>query len=130
MKKPTIATLALAIAAGRSIASWCRETGEPKRSAYRMAKTPECQQLVQEIRRRAIDRAIGRLARHAAKSVDEIVKLATKGQSEAVRLSAARAVLADLMSVQSHAELEREVRMIKERLDAQEARRAKRNPGA
>jgi len=128
MQKPILATLAVAIAAGQSIASWCRETGAKKRSAYRMAKTPECQELVRKIRSRAIDRAIGRLARHAAKSVDQIVKLSSSAESEAVRLNAARAVLADLLAVQGHAELEAEIRELKQRLDAQEARRAKRKP--
>jgi hypothetical protein len=118
MKKPTIATLALAIAAGRSIASWCRETGTARRSAYRMARTSECRQLVEEIRRRAIDRAIGELARHALKSAQQITRLATKAQSEAVQLAAARAGISDMMALADFAGLERRMAAIEERLRA------------
>jgi division protein CdvB (Snf7/Vps24/ESCRT-III family) len=121
MKKPTVATLALAIAAGRSIASWCRETGAPKRSAYRMAKTSECRQLVEEIRRRAVDRAIGELARHALKSAKQITRLATKAQSEAVQLAAARAGISDMMALADFAGLENRLASIEERLNAHDS---------
>jgi hypothetical protein len=59
---------------------------------------------------------VGRLARHAAKAVDQIVALSEKAESEAVRLSAARAVLAELMAVQGHAELEKRMAQIEEQL--------------
>jgi len=128
MKKSNITALAMAIAGGRSIASWCQETGVSRRTGYRLSKAPECQRLADDIRRRAIDRAIGQLARHAAKAAAEISRLSSSSGSEAIRLSASRAVLADLLAVRGHAELEREIRDLKGRLDAQEARRAQREP--
>lgn len=130
MKKSNITALAMAIAGGRSIASWCKETGVSRRTGYRLSKTPECQRLVHDIRRRAIDRAIGQLARHAARASAQIARLSSSAGSEAIRLNASRAVLADLLAVQGHAELEQQIQELKRRLDAQEARRAKRNAGA
>ena len=75
-----------------------------------------------------MDRALGELARNALRSARQITKLATKAQSEAVQLTAARATIADLMAIANHAELKAELQDIKQRLDVQEARRAKRKP--
>jgi hypothetical protein len=61
--------------------------------------------LVQRYRRRYVDRALGRLAKGVAGSAAEIVRLALKGKSEAVRLQAARAVLAELINMSNHADL-------------------------
>ncbi len=118
MPKNSMTALAVAVARGSSIAAWCKKTGVSRRSAYRWARTTEFRAMVADCRRRATDRAVGRLARHAARAVDQIVALAQTAESEAVRLNAARAVLAELLAVQGHAELERRMAQVEEQVRA------------
>ena len=47
-------------------------------------------------RRRAVGRAIGRMARRVTWAADGIAKLAKRAESESVRLTALRAILADM----------------------------------
>jgi hypothetical protein len=100
------ADLALAIATGRTVKAWATAHDVPVRTAYTWARSPEVRRRVRRIRRRAIDRAVGRLSRHAAAAAGRIAKLARDAQSEAIRLQAARAVLADLMQVTDYADLD------------------------
>ena len=109
------AALALAIAGGGAVRAWADANGVPPRTAYSWSRSPEVRALVGRIRRRAIDRAIGRLSKHANAAAETIRKLADSATSEAVRLQAARAVLADLITVTNYAALEA-------RLDAVERR--------
>jgi hypothetical protein len=110
------ARLALAIAGGRTVAAWARDNLVPERTARTWSHLPEVQDLVRRIRRKAIDRAIGRLSRHATAAADQVVKLAEGAASEAVRLHAARAVLADLMTVSNYAALEDRLADVERRL--------------
>ena len=103
------AALALAIAAGGTVRAWAKQHDVPERTAYTWARSPEVQKQVRRIRRRAIDRAIGRLSQHAAAAADQIARLAKDALSEAVRFQAARAVLADLMTVSNYAALEERI---------------------
>lgn len=100
------AGLAIAMATGGTVAAWARDNQVPKRTAYTWSRSPEVLELVRRIRRRAIDRAIGRLSKNATAAADEIAKLAKSATSEAVRLHAARSVLADLITVSDYAALE------------------------
>ena len=100
------ADLALAIATGRTVRAWAKEHDVPERTAYKWARSPEVCTQVKRIRRRAIDRAVGRLSRYASAAADQIAKLAKGAESESVKLQAARAVLADLMQVANYADLE------------------------
>ena len=100
------AALALALATGRTVKAWATAHDVPGRTAYSWARSPEVKKRVRRIRRRALDRAVGRLSRHAAAAADRIAKLADAAQSEAVQLQAARAVLADLMHVANYADLD------------------------
>jgi hypothetical protein len=111
------ASLALAIAGGSTVKAWAKAHDVPERTAYTWARSPEVRDRVRRIQRRALERAIGQLSRHAAAAAGQIATLARAAQSEAVQLQAARAVLADLMQVADYAdhearlaELERRVR--------------------
>jgi hypothetical protein len=53
--------LAVAIVEGMPVEKWASTNGVPKRTAYHWAAQPE----VESIRRRALDEAIGRLAKRA-----------------------------------------------------------------
>ena len=108
--------LALAMAAGEPVAAWARENQVPVRTARTWSNSPEVRKLVRRIRRRVIDRAVGRLSKNATAAADEIVRLAKKAASEAVRLNAARAVLAELMAVSNYATLEGRLAEVERRI--------------
>ncbi len=106
--------LAVAIAHGTSIEKWASSNGVPKSTAYRWAARPEVRAEVESIRRRALDKAIGRLATRAAWAVEKIVELGGNAASESVRLSALRAVMSDFIAVSNFAGLEGRVTKLEE----------------
>jgi hypothetical protein len=108
--------LALAIAAGTSVPAWARENRVAQRTAYTWSRSEEVLEQVQRIRRRAMDRAIGRLARNATRAADQITRLARTAKSEAVRLQASRAVLAELMAVSNYASIEDRLAEVEKKL--------------
>jgi hypothetical protein len=108
--------LALAIAQGDSAAVWAKKNAVPKRTAQRWAKEPEFRAMVESIRRRALDRAVGLMSRRARWAAERIVALGDKAASEAVRLAALRAVLSDMMSVSNFGGLEDRMTEIEEQL--------------
>jgi hypothetical protein len=79
--------LAVAIAEGTPVAEWASRTGVPERTAYHWAAQPEVRAEVEAIRRRALDEAIGRMAKRATWAVDGIIKLGENAASESVRRS-------------------------------------------
>jgi hypothetical protein len=100
------ANLALAMAGGSTVKAWADANGVADRTARTWSKSPEVLEQVEAIRREVLDRTIGRLSDNAAAAADEIARLFREASSEAVRLQAARAVLAELMVVSSYAALE------------------------
>jgi hypothetical protein len=98
--------LAIAIAGGRTVAAWAKANDVARRTAHSWSKSPEVRDLVARIRRRAIDRAVGLLSRNATAAAKRPASLAKGAASESVQLQAARAILADLMSVSNYAEME------------------------
>jgi hypothetical protein len=99
--------LALAIANGTSVAAWACGNEVPKRTAYRWSREPKVRTAVESYRLRAVDRAIGRMARRATWATEGIAKLAKSAESESVRLAALRAILSDMMAVSQFARLEK-----------------------
>ncbi len=71
---------------------------------------------VASCRRRAVDRAIGRMVARAPWAADQIVKLGEIAASESVKLSALRAILSDMMKVNEYAGLELRITEIEEQL--------------
>ena len=108
--------LALAVAGGKSVAAWAQEHNIPRRTAYTWAKSPEFKAAVESYRRRANDRAVGRLVRYATWAVTRLVKLAKGAKSEAVQLAATRAILMDRLAIADNAELERRMADIERQL--------------
>jgi cobalamin biosynthesis protein CbiD len=88
--------LTVALAQGTSAAKWARTNGVPKATAYRWSKEPAVRAQIKSIRRRAIDRAVGRMARRMTWATDGIAKLAKNAKSESVQLSALRSILSDM----------------------------------
>ena len=118
--------LALALAQGVSVAMWSRANDVPKRTAYRWAADPKVRKVVEACRRRAIDRAVGQMTRHATWVVGGMTKLANNAASESARLSALRALMGDMMAVSKYSGLEGRMAAIEERL----RRRRRKNGGA
>jgi len=110
--------LAVAIAEGTPVEKWASTNGVPERTAYHWAAQPEVRAEVESIRRRALDEAIGRLAKRATWAVDGIVGLGENAASESVRLSAFRAVMSDFIAVSNFAGLEVRVTALEEQSSA------------
>jgi hypothetical protein len=115
--KNLINSLALAVAGGKRVAAWAKAHDVAPRTAYAWTRRPGFPEKVARLRRRILDRAVGELARRAAANAAEINKLATGAESEAVRLAAARAALADLAAIQKHLALEDRVAALEKRFD-------------
>lgn len=117
-----VAAAALAVAEGQSIPAWAKAHNLSPRTVQKWARKPAFAARVEAIRNRLIDEAVGIMAAGATTAAVQLRILAAEGESEQVRLGAARALLADLMAVQGHADLRREIRDIRARLDAAEAK--------
>jgi len=113
--KTLISSLALSVAAGKAVAAWARENKIPVRTAYEWHARPGFRRAVERYRRRYLDRTLGLLAKGAAESVAEEIRLAKEGEDEAIRLHAARGVVADMISVWRFAEMERRVNELERR---------------
>lgn len=113
------AALALAIAGGSTVKAWARAHDVPERTAYTWARSPDVRKKVRSIQRRALQRAIGCLSRHAAAAAGKIAALAKGAASESVQLQAARAVLADLMQVSDYADHEQRIAELERRVHDQ-----------
>jgi hypothetical protein len=111
------ADLAMALASGGTVTAWAAANpAVKKRTAYSWSRSREVLDQVEAIRRAALEQAIGRLSTNATDSAEEIARLAKEAASESVRLQAARAVLAELMTVSNYAALERRLAEIERRL--------------
>jgi hypothetical protein len=110
--------LAVAIAKGGTAAKWASKNGVCKRTAQRWAREPEVRAAVERMRRRALDRAVGLMAGHTHWAAKQIVELGKNASSESVRLSAARAVLSDMITVAKFGGLEDRMTEIEEHIRA------------
>ena len=108
--------LAVAIAQGMTVAAWARKNNVPRRTAFRWASEPKIRASVESARRRALDRAVGRMAKHVTWAADGIARLAKNADSESVRLAALRAIFSNMMAVSEFAGLEERMTQIEEQL--------------
>jgi hypothetical protein len=110
------ANLALAMAAGTAVPDWARDNDVHRRTAYTWSRSPEVLDQVKLIRSQVLDRTAGRLSDNATAAADKIAKLAQEAASESVQLQAARAVLAELMTVSNYLALERRLDELERRV--------------
>ena len=97
--------LALEMAKGRTLADAAKSLGIAERTARRWYAEPAFRPRVDDLRRRLIDDAIGKLAEAASEAVSTLVALLKPGNPPTVRLGASRGVLSALIDIQSHADL-------------------------
>lgn len=114
--KGSPARLALWVAGGGKVAPWCRENGVALRTAYRWSRRPDFVAKVDAHRRRASDRAVGLLAKHAVTAVAGMAELAKSAESESTKLSAQRGILAELRDMTGFAALERRMADVEAKL--------------
>ena len=112
--------LARAMARGTPVRVWAAKNGVPARTAQRWSHLPEVESKMHSVRRRRIDRAVGRLATGAVSAAAGIIALAKGAASESVKLSAQRAVLKDLMTVTDFNSFELRMTRIEEQLRARQ----------
>jgi hypothetical protein len=110
--------LAVAIAAGSSASKWATANQVPKRTAQKWAREPKVRAEVERIRRRALDRAVGRMTNSLNWATQGIFDLAKGAASESVKLAALRAVVSDMMAVSKFGGLEDRMTRIEGKLDA------------
>jgi hypothetical protein len=67
---------------------WARKNDVPDRTSYRWATEPKVRAKIKSYHRRALGRAIGRLATRVTWASDGIAKLAENAESESVELAA------------------------------------------
>jgi hypothetical protein len=108
---------ALAVASGSSIGAWARSNKVPERTAYGWSMTAEFKLLVTANRNRIIDRTIGILTRHATLAANELARLIKSGDSDHVKLAAARAMLDQRIAVATHAEATHAIAELQARID-------------
>lgn len=114
-------TIAALRAAGRPIAAIAEAVGVADRSIYRSLAKDDVAARVQEIRRGAVDGAVGRLGDLATAAVDTLGALLDAEHQAAVRLGAAGRILTALLAVRSAVDVE-------DRLAALEAAAAQGGP--
>jgi hypothetical protein len=73
--------------------------------------------MVTRHRRRFVDAGIGKLTRHVTKAVNQLARLADQAQSEAVKLAASRAIIAELIAVSNFAEVSQEIEVLKRQIE-------------
>jgi hypothetical protein len=111
--------LGIAIAQGTSIRAWARENGVPESTAQYWSKQPEVRRVAEAWRREVLDRALGRMARHAPEAVDGIAALAKAADSESVRLRAWRSLMIDQIAVSKYAGWDHRLADLEEKFSAQ-----------
>jgi hypothetical protein len=107
-------SLGVAMARGQSVAAWARKNGVAERTAQRWANETTVREASDLWRRRVLNQAIGRLVRRSNKAVDGIERLAHGAESEAVRLSAWKAILSEQMTLAKFSSLEHRLREVEE----------------
>jgi flagellar motility protein MotE (MotC chaperone) len=112
----------VALARGLPKADVARDAGVDVRTIFRWLEADEFRAKVQLERSRLLERAIGRLADHAADAANVLGKLANDDETPpAVRVSAARALLEHAVKLRDSLELEERLAAVEARLEERAA---------
>jgi hypothetical protein len=104
--------LVAALAAGKTVQESARAGHVSERTVYRRLEEPEFRHELSKARAAMVDRATGRLADAMAIAVESLVALAEHADSEAARVSAARAVVEFGMRLREVEEFERRLAVV------------------
>ena len=106
--------LAVLIAQGHRVASAASHVGCANSTAYRIAKTDDFKQHVNELRSQCVTSAIGLLSNACSEAVQVIIDLMNNAEDERIKLRAATSILERFEKLSDHHEL-------RERIEALEA---------
>ena len=99
-------SLAVAVAAGATVADAAQQAGCSASHAYRLAQKPEFRDRVSALRLEATDRAVGALSDAAVEAVQVLRSAMHDGEAKpADRIAAARAVLSMITPITELADL-------------------------
>lgn len=112
---------ALAVASGASIGRWARENKVPERTAYGWSMLPEFKTLVASNRQTIVSRAVGVLVKHSTAAARELARLVKNGESDSIRLAAARTLIDQVIALGNHAEAARVLAEMQTRINQIEA---------
>ncbi len=112
--------LVFGVASGETVSAAAKTLGIPRRTARRWAADPKFKAAVESIRTQALDAAIGRLTAGAMGAVDALVELAKAADTDATRVSAAKAILSQLPAMIEFHTLAERVRVLEERAQRNE----------
>ena len=117
--------LAKWVAAGGEITIWCREHGVPSSTAYTWKQADWFKRRVEmhhrgvaRAERAEVNRAIATMTRNLSKSVVTIERLIEHGETDGVKLRAARTLIDNLLDVSRDSELKDEIRQLRDRIDS------------
>lgn len=110
--------LALALAAGDSIADAAAKADMGERTAYRRLADPAFRQRIQTLRGEMIGQALGRMAAGMTEAA-EVLRALLKADAETVRLGAARSLLDLGVKLRDAAELEQRLAALETRINSE-----------
>jgi hypothetical protein len=115
--------LALALAAGDSIADAAANAGVGERTVYRRLADPAFRQRIQTFRGEMVAQALGRMANGMTEAADVLRQLLASQTPPAVRLGAARSILELGVKLRESVELEQRVAALETAADQQQEQR-------
>lgn len=112
--------LALDVARGLSLRRSAMQAEIPYTTARRRAADPEFRKQVEALRREMIGQALGKLTGRASRAAAVLGEL-LKHPDAGIRLKSARAILSDLMAIETHKELSERLAVLEAKLEATNA---------
>jgi transposase-like protein len=106
--------VALAIASGSSIRQTAKDLGLHESTIRKWMKNPSFKAKVEKYRCEFTDQTIGRLSAASSAAVGMLVKLMAEGESDQVKLGAARAILDKLPLLSEFADLTERLRRLEQ----------------
>ena len=110
------ARFAAAIAEGVAPEEWAKANNVSTRTAFKWSDEPLVRKTVEAHRRKMIDQAIGRMAKHTDRAAEGILEIAENAEDEAVRLRARRAVFSDMHTASKYTGLVNRMNELERRL--------------
>jgi hypothetical protein len=106
---------------GQSVSAWAKQHRVPRRTCHEWKDTPEYKHRVRDVRRRAIDRAIGLLARDLTSASVTFARLVKDRKSGTVQLQAARAIFSTYFKAVELSDLEDQMSGIERDIEERKA---------
>jgi hypothetical protein len=112
--RPTGAVLIAALAAGATVRDAARQAKVAERTVYRRLEDATFRRQVTDARGEILARTVGRLADATTLAVDTLCTLLASDEPGAVKLGAARAILAEVVRLREHVDLAEQMRRLEE----------------